>query len=229
MLGIDTLSYWAALFLPMLFWSAYHYYKDRHRPEPIAILLMALVLGYCSAYISQVMYESLDVFGLRYDAYALAQESSWALLAYSLLAIGPIEELAKFIPFIVIAVRQPHFDEPLDGVIYASFIALGFSINENQDYLAYMQGWEAVARGIASPIVHVMFASIWGYAYGYADIHSYNRAGFTFLALVASMILHGIYDFFSIGLSLWAHVVPPAIILAIWLWRMHSTKDQTQG
>lgn len=224
---IEGFSYWATLFLPILFWSAYHYYKDRHRPEPLILLFLSVALGYVSAYISLFLYQCLDYIGLRYDAYELAQNSSLGLLAYSVFGIGPIEELAKFIPFIFIAVRHPHFDEPLDGVIYASFIALGFSINENQGYLLHLGGWEAIARAIASPMIHVLFASIWGYAYGYADSHSINRTLFTFFALVFSMLLHGIYDFFSIGISVWTNIMPPLIILTIWAWRMCAIRKHT--
>jgi len=220
MLGLDGIAYWATLLIPVFFWGAYHHYKDRHRPEPILMLVLASTLGYCSAYLAMIMYTTLDYFGLRYDAFELAESSRLGLFWYAVLAIGPIEELAKFIPFSLILIRLPHFDEPLDGVIYASFIALGFSLHENEQYLQYLESGEAVARSIASPMIHVLFASIWGYAYGYANIHKLNRVVATILGLVVSMVLHGVFDFFSIGVSAWTSVAPPLIILAIWLWRM---------
>ncbi|AZZ90385.1 PrsW family intramembrane metalloprotease [Hahella sp. KA22] len=214
------MEYWSLLYLPCLFWAAYHYYKDRHKPEPVLMLVLALVLGYCSAYIGLYLYEALDYIHLRFDAYELAESSSLQLFLYSVLAIGPIEELAKFIPFLFIIVRLPHFDEPIDGIIYSSFIALGFSLHENSYYLTYLEGWEALARSLTAPMVHVMFASIWGYAYGYSDSHGGNRYLVTFCFLLIAMFLHGVFDFFSIGLSLWANIAPPLLILTIWMWRL---------
>jgi len=223
---MNEATYWGLLFVPCVFWSAYHYYKDRHRPEPILSLLLALVLGYGSAYIGLFLYDALHYVGLNFDAYELAESSKLHLLIYALVAIGPIEEFAKFLPFIVILIRTPHFDEPLDGVIYASFIALGFSFHENQQYLQYLSGSEAIARSITSPMVHVLFASIWGYAYGFADHHGINRALATACGLCIASVSHGIYDYFSISISAWTHIVPPLIILSIWVWRIRMFKIQ---
>lgn len=72
------------IILPVVFWSIYHYHKDRHLPEPPVNLLLCFGFG---------------------------------LLAYSLLAIGPIEELAKLVPFLIFVRRFRAFDEPLDGII----------------------------------------------------------------------------------------------------------------
>ncbi|VUD66072.1 Protease PrsW [Thalassocella blandensis] len=213
------------LLVPCFFWGAYHYYKDRHRPEPILLLVLALLLGIGSAYLGLFFYQCLDAIGLHQDAFALASRGELkALFLYAIFAIGPIEECVKFLPFLLILVRTPHFDEPLDGVVYASFVALGFSLHENMYYLQMLEGKEAIGRAFASPIVHALFASIWGYAYGYADLHKINRVVATTGALILASLLHGIYDFFALWISVWTHVVPASIILAIWLWRMNAIR-----
>jgi RsiW-degrading membrane proteinase PrsW (M82 family) len=165
MIDIDPILDWALLLLPVFFWGAYIYYKDRHKPEPVMVLILATVLGYGSAYIGLFFYGLLARVGLNYDAFGLAESSQFHLFLYSILAIGPIEELAKFLPFIIVLTRLPHFDEHIDGIVYAAFIGLGFSLHENQQYLQFLSGNEAVARAIVSPIVHALFASIWGYAF----------------------------------------------------------------
>ena len=108
--------------LPALFWAVYHYHKDRHLPEPIGNLLLCFGLGIVAAGLSKAMYLGLEPLGLRFDAVALADSNGWALLAYALLAIGPIEELAKMLPFLLVVIRLKAFDEPLDGIVYASFM-----------------------------------------------------------------------------------------------------------
>ena len=153
----------APIAVSVLFWAVYHYHKDRHLPEPLGHLAVAFALGALAVYISSLLYAGLGLIGLRFDAGYLAETSSRALLAYSLLAIGPIEELAKMLPFLVVIIRFKEFDEPMDGIIYASFIGLGYAAVENWQYLEYLTTVEAIARGFASPVIHMLFASIWGH------------------------------------------------------------------
>jgi len=39
-----------------------------------------------------------------------------------MLAVGPIEEISKLLLFVLVVLRLKGSDEPLDGIIYASFI-----------------------------------------------------------------------------------------------------------
>lgn len=218
------------ILVPGAFWGAYHYYKDRHRPEPVALLLFALLLGVGAAYIGLGLYSLLDSIGFKSDAYSLMHDRNiTGLFWYCIFVIGPIEELAKLIPFLLILIWLPHFDEPFDGVIYASFVALGFALHENLSYLPFMEGPEAVGRAFASPMVHILFASVWGYAYGYADEHNCHRGLATFLGFILSAVLHGFYDFFAIYISVWTHIAPPLVILALWMWRRWATRHCTSG
>jgi RsiW-degrading membrane proteinase PrsW (M82 family) len=209
-----------ALIAPALFWAAYHYYKDRHQPEPMLNLLLTYGLGIGAGYLGLHAYAALELAGLRYDAYHLAETSRLGLFLYAVGVIGVIEELVKFIPFWLIGMRLHHFDEPIDGIVYASFVALGFASYENWYFLPELEGGAAVARAFASPLVHVMFASIWGYACSRAKIEGRPLLPAALAGLALAALLHGLYDFVAIGLALWVHIVPPAIILAIWIWRM---------
>ena len=118
----------------------------------------------------------LGPLGLRFDAGALADASALGLFAYAMLAIGPIEELAKLLPFLVVIIRFDEFDEELDGIIYASFIALGYAAVENWQYREFLTPLEAVARGFASPIVHILFASVWGHWIAQAHLNGRSIA-----------------------------------------------------
>jgi RsiW-degrading membrane proteinase PrsW (M82 family) len=44
--------------LPVLFWAGYHYYKDRHLPEPVSHLALAFILGVGSFYLGMFMYRA---------------------------------------------------------------------------------------------------------------------------------------------------------------------------
>ena len=211
--------------LPVLFWAGYHYYKDRHLPEPLAHLLIAFGLGVVSFFLGKWLYEALGYVNLRYDAYALAEESLVGLFTYAVLAIGTIEELVKLLPFLLVVLRFEEFDEPIDGIIYASFIALGFSAVENIQYLQFLSTTEALARGFAGPVVHIVFASIWGYYVGRAWLRRENVFKTLLAALAATALLHGIYDFIVIALPPPALPVAALIVLAIWVWRLALIRD----
>jgi RsiW-degrading membrane proteinase PrsW (M82 family) len=213
------------LILPVLFWAGYHYYKDRHLPEPVSHLLVAFVLGIVSFYLGMMMYEALGLVNLRFDAYVLAETNLPGLFAYAILAIGLIEELAKMIPFVLIIIHFKEFDEPIDGIIYASFIALGFSAVENFQYLQFVTGAEAWARGFAGPVVHIVFASIWGYYIGRAYLCKKSLGRTIIAALAFTAILHGLYDVVAIAMPTPALPIAAALIMSIWLWRLWLIRD----
>lgn len=208
------------IILPVVFWSIYHYHKDRHLPEPPVNLLLCFGFGVLAAGLSKALYIGLGPVGLRFDASLLADTSTLGLLAYSLLAIGPIEELAKLVPFLIFVRRFRAFDEPLDGIIYASFIALGYATVENLYYLDFLTPLEAAARGFAGPIVHILFASIWGFSIGCAHIAGRSVWFATARGFAIAAGLHGLYDFAVLQISMNALPIAASIILAIWIWRL---------
>jgi RsiW-degrading membrane proteinase PrsW (M82 family) len=205
--------------LPILFWGLYHQHKDRHLPEPVGHLALAFVLGLVSAAISKALYIALGWASLRYDALALADGNTLGLLAYSMLAIGPVEEFAKLLPFLLL-LRLPEMDEPIDGIIYASFIALGYAAVENVMYLEYLTPGESAARGFAGPVVHMLFASIWGYTIGRAHLGGEPLLPAITRGFLLAAGLHGLYDFIVLQQSLNALPVAAVLILGGWIWRL---------
>jgi RsiW-degrading membrane proteinase PrsW (M82 family) len=206
--------------LPIFFWAVYHYHKDRHLPEPLGHLLLAFLFGVLAAGVSQCLYLGLEPLGLRYDAGFLAETNSWGLLAYALLVIGPVEELSKLLLFVLIVIRFEEFDEPLDGIIYASFIGLGYAAIENWQYLDYLTPLEATARGFASPVVHIIFASIWGYWIGCAYLAKRSIIRATLIGLGIAAALHGLYDFMVLLQPYSALPFAALLIVAVWIWRL---------
>jgi len=206
--------------VPVLFWAVYHYHKDRHLPEPPGNLLLCFVLGILAAGISKGMYLGLEPFGLRLDAVALASENGPALFAYAMLAIGPIEELAKLLPFLIVVIRFHAFDEPLDGIIYASFIGLGYAAVENYHYLDFLTGLESLARGFAGPVIHIVFASIWAYWITRAWLRGEALAKPAILGFLLAAGLHGLYDFMVLRYPVAALPIAAVMIASIWIWRL---------
>ena len=206
--------------VPVVFWAAYHYHKDRVLPEPTGNLVLCFVLGILAAGLSKAMYVGLEPLGLRYDAVALAAENGPGLFSYAMLAIGPIEELAKMLPFLLVVIRFKAFDEPLDGIIYASFIALGYAAVENYHYLDFLTPAEAFARGFAGPVIHIVFASIWAYWITRALLADKPISWPTCIGFLLAAELHGLYDFMVLRYPVAALPIAAALIASIWIWRL---------
>lgn len=211
--------------LPVLFWAGYHLHVDRHLPEPPGHLLLAFTLGIGAYYLGLVLYQSLDSVELREDAFLLAESNLPGLFTYAVLVIGVIEELVKMVPFLLVVLRFAEFNEPIDGIIYASFIALGFSAVENLSYVAYLTKLEAYSRGFAGPVVHIVFASIWGYFIGRAYLTRKALGPTILTALFMTALCHGIYDFIVIGLPAVALPLSAMLIAGLWIWRLRLIRD----
>jgi RsiW-degrading membrane proteinase PrsW (M82 family) len=211
--------------LPAAFWAAYHLHVDRHLPEPPSHLLLAFALGAGSFWLGLLGYRALGLVGLRYNAFALAADSLPGLFAYAVLAIGVIEESAKLLPFLLIVRLFREFDEPIDGIIYASFIALGFAAVENIRYLEFLSTRQAFARGFAGPVLHIVFASIWGYYVGRAWLRRKALMSTALAALGFSAVVHGVYNFVVIGLPAPWLPVSASLIAGLWIWRLYLIRD----
>lgn len=194
-------------------------------PEPPSLLLAAFLLGAMAFSFGKLMYTGLGLVGLHRDAFELAETDRLALLFYAVFAIGPIEELAKLLPFLLIARFFPQFNEPLDGIIYASFIALGFAAVENIVYLDFLTTNEALARGFAGPVVHIVFASIWGYYVGRAMLRRQDVLRTAVVALSVAALLHGLFDYLVIALPMLALPTSALLVICLWLWRLNLIRS----
>jgi len=208
--------------VPVLFWAAYHYHKDRDLPEPLGNLAACFALGVAAACVSQAAYRALEPLGLRYDAVALGADHPLGLLAYALLAIGPIEELSKLLPFVLVVIRFRAFDEPVDGIIYASFIGLGYAAIENLHYLELLTTGEAIARGFAGPVIHMLFASIWAYWISKAVLAERPVLPAALGGCALAAALHGFYDFLVLLEPVSALPVAALLIVGLWVWRLRA-------
>ena len=124
------------------------------------------------------------------------------------------------LPFVLIVLRFSEFDEPIDGIIYASFIGLGYAAVENIIYLQFLTPVEALARGFASPVVHMLFASIWGFTIGCAYLRGESLFGGIVRGFVLAAAIHGLYDFIVLQNSMIALPIAAILIVAIWIWRL---------
>ena len=217
----------SGIIAPAVFWSGYFYYKDRYQPEPIGNLGITYILGLIAAFACLKFYRLLPLIGIPDDPSALMESHRLQFFFYSLGVIGLIEELFKFLPFILIILRLKAFDEKIDGIVYASTIALGFASFENIYHLAYLEGLELIGRAFASPLTHTIFSSIWGYTVGKSRIQGKSLLKASLIGLSIAALVHGVFDFFTTSPTL--RVAASLLVLVIWIWRIRVMEESSRG
>jgi RsiW-degrading membrane proteinase PrsW (M82 family) len=210
----------------VVFWLIYFNLKDRLQPEPRRLLLLAFLYGGLAALVGLAAYRLAEWLG----APEFPGAGRWELLLYCLALVGPIEEGAKFLVARALIFRWKQFDEPIDGLIYASAVGVGFAAVETLLYLPHLDWPRQLARALTSPLTHSLFAAIWGLGLIQARLRASGR-GTRFLLqalpLAASMLLHGFYDFLVIGPG--ATVPASGIVLGLWVWMILYARRVVRG
>jgi RsiW-degrading membrane proteinase PrsW (M82 family) len=169
----------------------------------------------------------------RYGESWLLQEwGSAAGLASTLMVafavIAPVEEGSKALLLRLYPYPRRFFNEPMDGIVYAGMIGLGFALAENFHF-AWRHAWQAtVLRALTTVPMHAILAIILGYWAGRARFDA-PRAGRLWLAgLGSAWLLHGAYNFLLLQeaydglLYLSAPLLGAAVFLAIDLVQRHQ-------
>ena len=197
--------------VPALLVLAVVYFSDRRR-EPLPLVLLVFALGGIGK-------------GVTY--YAELRASAWTNLDMSAQVAGntgsllflfgfaaPMREASK-VAAMWPAFRSKHFDEPVDGLVYASAAALGFACIENAITLRDNPiGWIWIARTAVALPAHVFFACMWGYALG--RVKTIKRPGPLFpVAWLVATAAHGLYSHLVYGRGPGALVGTLPLLLAM--------------
>lgn len=207
--------------VPALLLLAVIYLSDRQR-EPLWLVLLVFFLG--GAGKGATAYLELRAAawtGLEMNAQAAGSSGSMLFLFGFAAPIREASKVAVMWP----AFRSKYFDEPLDGLVYASAAALGFATIENALTLReHSFGWIWIARTIIALPAHVFFACAWGYALGRAK--RIKRPGALFPAswLVAT-VAHGLYAHLVYGRGPAALVGTIPLLLAMGVAAIFAIRD----
>ena len=199
----------AIAILPVVVLMVFIYRQDKYQKEPIKSLAKAFIGGMIAIPLDILIVTSLDsVLGET----ALAQTVFFS----AFMEAGIPEELCKFIIFMIFIWRDKNFDEYMDGIVYASFIGLGFACIENIEYVFSFGFGTGVVRALLSVPGHFLFGVLMGYFLSMAKFHPEKRGTYILIALVASMTAHGLFDW----LLMFANFMPiyGGIIYIIFRW-----------
>jgi protease PrsW len=156
---------------------------------------------------------------------------SLSLALGSAVFIGINEETWKFLATLRLVKKLPEFDQPIDGMIYAMTVALGFAAIENVEYIVRFGAGVLVARSLLSMPTHLACAAIWGYGLARARFISRPQkyVKTTLPYLLAAAVVHAAFDFF-IFLRTWTILlVFPLLLFIVWYSnrKLHYLRDQS--
>ena len=205
--------------LPVSCFMIWIYYKDKYDKEPILTLVKYFLVGILVSILCifiELYFNYLNIFnGL----------ASYIYVAFFVTAFT--EEGVKSIILIPMLLREKHFNEKLDGIIYSIFLSLGFATIENIIYLMKEKSEFtlslSITRGLISIPTHIMFAITMGY---YISKYKFNKENnknkYLYFAIITPVLLHGVFDFILMTGYRWAIIV--FIVYVMFLWKTNLDK-----
>ena len=174
---------------PVIWLLRYVYKKDKYEKEPLGMLIRAFLLGILAIPLDLILVGIIN--------------SIWtgSLVFYSAFwEAGIPEEFCKWVLFMLFIWKNKNFNEFFDGIVYATFIGLGFACVEN---IMYVFQNETVAGAIHTGVVrallsvpgHFLFGVVMGYYLGLAKFDASKRKKYLALSLVVPIIAHGVFDY----------------------------------
>ncbi len=183
-----------AAFVPAFCIASVFYFLDRNR-EPLKAVVWAFLLGVASVF--------LLIPAIYYDP--ISKPAMDGDLVHSLILsfyhAGFLEELAKFIAFMVGIYAHKAFNEWYDGILYGVMIGLGFAFVENIEYfrrfLGQMGSEIIIMRSLLSMPLHALVGGIMGFYLGKARFTLDRRKVplFMVMGLLVPIFAHGIFNF----------------------------------
>jgi protease PrsW len=171
--------------LPPLLIAYYIYKKDKYDVEPKKLIIKSFLFG-CLAIIPAIF---LEIF---------AQAIFTNLFLFVFFGIALVEEGVKYFFLKKYLFNKTDFNEPMDGIVYAVMISLGFATVENIAYVFNNEGEEfftAVIRMFTAIPLHAVCGVLLGYFVGLAKF-SDNSKPLLYKGLFIATLVHGLYNYF---------------------------------
>jgi protease PrsW len=220
--------------VPAAIWLVFFYQQDRLEPEPVGYILGVFALGALLA--AAVGTPLLDnVFRVGNWLYT----NTLTTILGSILVVGFTQEFLKYAAIRFSIYNSGEFDEPTDGIIYATAAGLGYATVLNIHFVVSNGGVNLGAGVIAMTVValaQASFAGITGYFLGRAKFES-DPIWWMPLGVTLAAVANGLFNWLRglltrgslslsgstgspwLGLILAAIVAVATLLLLVWLIR----------
>ena len=187
----------ALAIIPGLLIIIYVYRKDKVEKEPPGLIARIILLGVLSCVIAGYLERFESQFLPQYPKGSLeyALTTAFCLAAF-------VEEIVKFLAIKIGSWNYSGFNYRFDGLVYGVSSAVGFAIYENLLYVGTYGLQTAIVRAFTAIPLHAFCGVFMGVFYSYSKKASIlgkkgASAGYTLLALIVPMLIHGTYDTFA--------------------------------
>ncbi len=229
-------------FIPAAIWLAFFYLQDRAEPEPKGFVLGVFALGaLLAASIGIPLVE--NVFRVSHWIYS----STATTIIGGILVVGFTQEFLKYAAVRYSIYHSDEFDEPTDGVVYATAAGLGYATMLNIQFVISNGGVDlgtGMIRMAVVALAHASFSGITGYFLGRAKFES-EQIWWMPLGITLAATFNGIFNWLrgrvvqtTITLSGTSSSMWPGFVLAtlvalattgivLWLVRRNVSSMQT--
>lgn len=209
---------YALALIPVVGLLIFIYFNDKKEKEPFG-LLVGLFFAGMGTIVTAIIAELVG--GLILGAIFPANTVIGGVLD-AMLIVAPAEELGKFLVLRLITWKNKNFNYNYDAIVYAVFVSLGFAAFENITYVFGSGIGTAFLRMFTAVPGHACFAVFMGFFYSkakYASLTGKKGActGFTALAMVIPIVIHGVYDAILMGGGSSEIPVLSGLSLVIWI------------
>lgn len=203
----------------------YVYLKDIHEPEP----LRPLLLGFGCGVVAFALSIGLGL--LLHGVTDIREGDLIQQLIKAFIFVGLVEEGCKFLFLRGVMYRNPNFDEPFDGIVYAVMIGMGFATAENVLYVINGDAGTAIIRMFTAVPAHAVFAVIMGFFVGEAKVFPTSAGLYMAMGLFLATFVHGVYDYFlfvSFVPGLWIQAIV-SLVIAVVLTHFAMKRHQSES
>lgn len=183
--------------------------------ETHALLRDSFFLGIVAFIVSVILILIMDSVGLA------TTRSLNRTLFYSFAVVGFLEQLPRFILFIIIISKKKAFSTPTKGVLYSIALTLGFVLVKNAWFVLSNGGLHfSETSGFYDVPAQILIAIVMGFFLSYGAF-SGSKFIYPLLALGSASFFHGLYQFsiFSEDSTLMISFFVLVLLLAVLLFR----------
>ena len=169
--------------LPVILLLLYIYKQDKYEKEPLGMLILAFAGGVFSILLDLLLVSIIN--------------SIWysdTVFYSAFIEAGFPEELCKFLILFLFFWWNKNFNEYMDGIVYATFVSLGFACLENILYVFSSGFGTGIMRAIISVPGHFLFGVLMGYFFSLAKFDKQSTIPYLFLSVLVPGMVHGLFD-----------------------------------
>jgi len=177
---------------PVFIIAFYIYFRDKYEKEPWTMLLLAMLAGVIIVLPITLFEQFLSFLGKNFDGIFRSFWDSFGVASF-------YEEGFKLLALTLLIWKSKEFNEKFDGIVYASFISLGFAGIENLLYIVKSGVGIGLIRAFTAVPAHAIFGISMGFFFAQAKFYPKKRKKYLWYSFLLPFFLHGLYDFILIS------------------------------